>query len=163
MLIASMNPCPCGHLSDNETMCLCTPTQIRNYWNKLSGPLLDRLDLIVEVPRLKISDLTGFPQGELSMQIRARAGTAWQRQLTRNHKPNSNLTAKEARIFCALSSDAAALLKEAIYKFKLSGRAYDKILKVSRTIADLEGEPQIKLSHLAEALQYRFIERKGSF
>lgn len=160
MLVASMNPCPCGNYLNEEENCICSPTQIRNYWSKLSGPLLDRIDLIVEVPCLKINELSELPAGEASRVIQNRVTKAWHQQKERNLKLNSNLKPKEMKLYCSLKKDAADLLKEAVYKFKLSGRGYDKILKVSRTIADLEGEPYIEVCHLAEALQYRFADMK---
>ncbi|MBU0687574.1 MAG: YifB family Mg chelatase-like AAA ATPase [Candidatus Margulisbacteria bacterium] len=161
ILVASMNPCPCGHYLNQEENCSCSPTQVRNYWSKLSGPLLDRIDLIVDVPRLKLNELSEYSSGEPSSQIQKRVIIAWRKQNERNKKLNSNLAAKEMKLYCPLKKDAADLLKEAVYKFKLSGRAYDKVLKVSRTIADLEGEAQIQLAHIAEALQYRFSNQKG--
>ena len=161
ILVAAMNPCPCGHYLDPEEECICSPTQIRNYWGKLSGPLLDRIDLMVDVPRLKLNELSSYPSGEHSQQIQNRVTKAWRRQTKRNNKLNSNLKPKEMKLACSLKKDAADLLKEAIYKFKLSGRAYDKVLKISRTIADLEGEPYIEACHLAEALQYRLSDMKA--
>ncbi|MFA4857754.1 MAG: YifB family Mg chelatase-like AAA ATPase [Candidatus Margulisiibacteriota bacterium] len=161
ILVAAMNPCPCGHYTDTTERCACSPSQIRNYWGKLSGPLLERIDLLIEVPRLKINELANCPTSEGSAQIEKRTTRAWQIQLERSNLLNANLTTKEIKLSCRLGKDAADILKEAVYKFKLSGRSFDKALKVSRTIADLEGEAQIKLAHVAEALQYRFAEKRG--
>ena len=164
MMVAAMNPCPCGHFSDPLRECACTPFQIQRYWSKLSGPLLDRIDLHVDVPRLKQEELTKRPAGETSREIRKRVTLAREAQRGRfqeeNIFSNAEMGVRQIKKFCRLEKEAEELLKTAILKLKMSARAYDRILKVSRTIADLEGEETIKASHIAEATQYRALDRK---
>jgi magnesium chelatase family protein len=165
MLVASMNPCPCGRLYDSFRNCVCTPYQVQNYWRKLSGPLLDRIDLQLEVPRLKPEELSKIPGGETSRQIRSRviSSTRLQQRRFAGSKifSNAHMTPKQIKEFCVLEKEAEILLKSAIVHFKLSARAYDKVLKVARTIADLEGAEIIKAQHIAEATQYRSLDNKG--
>ena len=165
MLVAAMNPCPCGNYLDPVKECLCPPWKIQRYWRKLSAPLLDRIDLQVEVPRLKKEELISQPTGEESKIIRKRVGRARQIQEerfkgTRIHC-NARMLPKKVKEFCKLEKEAEELLKAAILQLKMSGRAYDRILKVSRTIADLEGSENIGARHIAEATQYRSLYRKG--
>lgn len=163
MLVAAMNPCPCGYRGDNLKPCRCTATQIDRYWSRLSGPLLDRIDLQLEVPRLSDSELTGDRPGECSADIQARVVEARERQHRRYQGSsthcNSQLKPAQTSKFCRLDSDCKALLQQAIQRLQLSARAYDRVVKVARTIADLDGCEAISLSHLAEALQYRTLER----
>jgi len=164
-LIAAMNPCPCGYYTDNLKQCTCTAFQIQRYWSKLSGPLLDRIDLHIDVPRLKQDELHSKPSGESSTNIRNRVTCAKEIQNKRfNDNPfcsNSVMSSKQIRQFCVLTDEAQELLKSAIIKLKMSARSYDRILKVSRTIADLGGLETIEACHIAEATQYRSLDRKG--
>lgn len=158
-LIASQNPCPCGYYSDPERNCICTPTQILKYQKKISGPLLDRIDLHIEVPRVNFEKLASDNLGELSEQIRQRVSLARERQNKRfaglKIGTNAEMGAKEIRDFCVVDTATQELLKNAVQQLRLSARAYHRILKVARTIADLAGEESIALGHVAEALQYR--------
>ena len=165
MLVAAMNPCPCGRLYDQQSRCNCSPVQIQRYWRKLSEPLLDRIDIQLEVPRLKPEELSDLPVGESSIIIRGRVARARKRQRERFKNSdvfcNARMTQKQIKKFCLLDQAAEQLLKSAIVHLKLSARAYDKILKVARTIADLEGEENVLSQHIAEAIQYRGLDRKG--
>jgi magnesium chelatase family protein len=163
-LIASMNPCPCGFFSDPRRACVCSSTQIRRYLGRISGPLLDRIDIHVEVPRLSTQELMGKSIGESSATVRERVARARQRQVARLQPDgltcNAQLKAKQLRAHCALDDGAHDLLKTAINQFSLSARAYDRILKVARTIADLDAAETIQLHHIAEAINYRTLDRK---
>ncbi|MBU0502280.1 MAG: YifB family Mg chelatase-like AAA ATPase [bacterium] len=161
MMVAAMNPCPCGRLYDRLSGCTCSPNQVQNYWKKLSGPLLDRIDIQLEVPRLKPDELSSLPQSESSKDIRQRVSQARLIQQKRSVLSNAYLTPKQIRKFCQLDQEAEKILKGAIVHLGLSARAYDKVLKVARTIADLEGSLNIKSQHIAEATQYRSLDRKG--
>lgn len=154
-LVAAMNPCPCGYLGHPNGKCRCTPDQISRYRAKISGPLLDRIDLQIEVPALPEHDLMSFSPGEASAAIRARVIEARQKQLDRQGKPNALLSAKEVDQYCRPDDQAAALLRQAISRLDLSARAYHRILKTARTIADLANQAQIGSQHVAEAVQYR--------
>lgn len=164
MLAAAMNPCPCGRLYDLSQNCTCTPFQISNYWKKLSGPLLDRIDIQLEVPRLKAEELSAMPAGESSKDIRGRVLAARKIQTKRfagsGVYSNARMTPRQIKEHCRLDREAETLLKSAIVHLKLSGRAYDKVLKLARTIADLAGAEVIQASHIAEATQYRSMDRK---
>lgn len=152
-LVAAMNPCPCGWLGDQR--CRCTPDQIARYRGKLSGPLLDRIDLMVEVPAVSEAELTTRGAGESSAVVQARAAAARERQLARQGKPNATLGPDEVDLHCLPDCAGAALLKQAMVRLDLSARAYHRILKVARTIADLAGADIIRGPHVAEAIQYR--------
>ncbi|MDD4815604.1 MAG: YifB family Mg chelatase-like AAA ATPase [Clostridia bacterium] len=164
MLIASMNPCPCGYFGSKKHSCSCTPAQIHNYLGKLSGPLMDRIDLQVEVDSISYDEIKSKQEEECSENIRARVNKARKIQLERfagqkiycNSKMNTSLTKK----FCNLDETSEQMLKQAFDNLSLSARAYDKILKVARTIADLEGKKEIGIEHLAEAIQYRSLDQK---
>lgn len=155
-LIAATNPCICGYFGDQNKPCICTPSQLQNYHKKLSGPLLDRIDLMCYVPRLPFETIISHSNRETSENTRKTVMTARQLQMERqnnilNGRASSGTTTKH----CALDSEASALLKNAFLRFHFSGRAYHRILKVARTIADLENSREIAAHHLAEALQYR--------
>jgi magnesium chelatase family protein len=164
MLAAAMNPCPCGYFTDPHHECRCTPTAIQRYHSKISGPLLDRIDIHIEVPALKYDELKSKAVGESSLDIRTRVNQARETQLTRYTGKkkiycNAHLGSKDIRKHCAIDDEAQSLLKTAIERFGLSARAYDKVLKVARTIADLDGVENIKTHHVAEAIQYRSLDK----
>jgi magnesium chelatase family protein len=166
MLIGSMNPCPCGFFSDPPRPCTCSPGLIHKYLQRISGPLLDRIDIHIEVPRLKDQELVNQPTGEQSTAIRARVERAREVQRRRFSGDgaraycNAHMGAKQIRKFCSPQDDVKDLLRAAINQLNLSARAYDRILKLARTIADLEGVDDIVLAHVAEAVQYRSLDRK---
>jgi len=163
-LVAAMNPCPCGYLSDPERPCVCSPSEIIRYQKRISGPLLDRIDLHLEVPRVRYEKLASNASAETSALVRERVQKARAIQEERlgksEHKKikimsNSEMANEEIRHFCILDSASHHLLKNAVESFHLSARSYYRILRLSRTIADLEGTENIKSEHIAEALQYR--------
>ncbi|MFH1534670.1 MAG: YifB family Mg chelatase-like AAA ATPase, partial [Patescibacteria group bacterium] len=160
MLITAANPCPCGFISDPKQECRCSPNQIINYQKRISGPLLDRMDLQVEVARVEFSELVKKPSS-LQETIEIREKTRKARSIQRNRLQesglleNSEMTQKEIIRYCHANKEAQALLKQAVEKFPLSARAYFRVLKVARTIADIEQEEKIQTQHIAEALQYR--------
>ncbi len=160
-LIAAMNPCPCGYLGDASGRCHCTSEQVKRYRNKISGPLLDRIDMHIEVPRIPHEVLRkGSPQGEESShQIRERVIAARNLALNRSGKSNTHLTTNEITKFCNLSEEGNQLLEQAMNRFGLSHRAYHRILKLARTIADLSQSTTIDISHLSEAISYRKLDR----
>jgi magnesium chelatase family protein len=180
MLAAAMNPCPCGYFNDKSRECMCTPPMIQRYVSKVSGPLLDRIDIHIEVPAVQYKELRGSASAEGSAEIRARVLAARERQHVRfavplNGQPehgkataksaakpifsNSQMNTQQIRTFCDLSADAERLLERAMQQQGLTARAHDRILKVSRTIADLDGVPDIAVKHIAEAIQYRTLDR----
>ena len=164
MLVAAMNPCPCGYYGDPKRECRCSPNQIQNYRNKISGPLLDRIDLHIEVPSIRYQELTSLQAGEPSsaMRERVKAARAIQRQRFKGRRAihaNADMTSRDLRKLCAPAEDAQALLKMAIGDLNFSARAYDRILKVARTIADMAGADVIGPSHVSEAIQYRSLDR----
>jgi magnesium chelatase family protein len=158
-LVAAMNPCPCGYLGHYNGRCRCTPEQVLRYRARLSGPLLDRIDLQIEVPAVPQEELAQRAAGEASADIRARVEAARTRQVDRQKKPNARLTTREIDKWCAADEAGQALLKQALTKLGLSARAYHRILKVARTIADLAGAANISAAHIAEAIQYRRLDR----
>jgi magnesium chelatase family protein len=164
MLVAAMNPCPCGFLTDPQKECVCTPLQIQRYRSKVSGPLLDRIDIQVEVPTLRYQELATKDAGESSDVIRQRVNAARVLQLKRFEKTklhsNAQMGTREIKRYCPVKEDAEKLLETAINKLGLSARAYSRVLKVGRTIADLAGSEDIHASHIAEAIQYRSLDRR---
>ena len=163
-LIAAMNPCPCGYYTDPQRQCSCSSGQISRYRKRISGPLLDRIDIHIEVPRLTPDELMDRQPGESSEAVRTRVIAARQRQRQRfadtTFHCNAQMTSRALRDFCPLSDDVEALLRTAIDQFALSARAHDRIIKLARTIADLEGADDIHVPHIAEAVQYRSLDRK---
>ncbi len=167
MLVASMNPCPCGYFGSEVKghECTCSTSMIQKYVSRISGPLLDRIDIHVEVPAVHYDELSSYPRGEKSENIRKRVNKARKAQLDRFHNSkttfsNADMISKQIREYCNIDSECKNLLKIAIEKLGLSARAYDRILKVSRTIGDLEQSADIKPSHISEAIQYRSLDRK---
>jgi magnesium chelatase family protein len=167
MLVASMNPCPCGYYGSNIEghSCSCSAMQIVKYRSRVSGPLLDRIDIHIEVPQLHYTDLMSVPSGEKSTDIRKRVNVARRVQLERFKKEkifcNAQMSAKHIRKYCILDDESKTLLQTAMTKKGLSARAFDRILKLSRTIADIEASPNIQFSHLSEAVQYRSMDKKN--
>src|SRR4051812_36961066 len=163
MLVAAMNPCPCGYLGDPKHECRCTPTQIQRYRSKISGPLLDRIDLHIEAPALSLTELRSEKPGESSTTMRERVNTSRIRQHTRftgtKITSNARMTHAQIRKHCVIDSTLGDLLQQAMEQLSLSARAYDRILKVSRTIADLAAADRIGPPHLLEAIQYRSLDR----
>jgi magnesium chelatase family protein len=164
MLIASMNPCPCGYYNHPEKACVCGPGMVQKYLNRISGPLLDRIDLHVEVTPVPFRELNKIRQAEKSAEVRKRVIAARQIQETRFEDTpgvynNAQMSSKHLRTYCMVSEEGQELLKNAMEKLGLSARAYDRILKVARTIADLEPSANIQNDHLAEAIQYRSLDR----
>ena len=165
MLVAAMNPCPCGYLGDSQHTCRCTPTQIQRYRARVSGPLLDRIDLHIEAPAVSVAELRSTATGEPSAAIRDRIEMARNVQRDRFSTTavtcNARMNHQQVRRVCAISRDLGDLLERAMTQLSLSARAYDRILKVSRTIADLAGAEHIAAPHLLEAIQYRSLDRAG--
>ncbi len=165
VLVAAMNPCPCGFFGDAKNECTCSPLTVQRYRAKISGPLLDRIDIHVEVPAVKFEDLASMEEGESSETVRNRGQQAREIQ-TRRFKnengiyANAHMTSNHLKEYCQLPKEGMNLVRTAIDRLGLSARAYDRILKVSRTIADLEGIDQIQPAHVAEAIQYRSLDRE---
>ncbi|HXW51401.1 MAG TPA: YifB family Mg chelatase-like AAA ATPase [Candidatus Acidoferrales bacterium] len=161
LLVASLNPCPCGYSGDRLRGCSCSPHAVRKYHAKLSGPLLDRIDIHVEVPRVPYEDLSSPPKAEASSAVRSRVEEARARQRARlgGEGCNASMAARRLRDCCALDDAARALLSAAASRLHLSARAHDRILRVARTIADLEAAPSVAHQHLAEAIGYRSLDR----
>jgi magnesium chelatase family protein len=160
-----MNPCPCGYYGDPKRECRCTPNQIQNYRNRISGPLLDRIDIHVEVPSVRYQDLSSIAPGEPSAAIRGRIVTARKLQrdrfkASRRVHCNADMRSRDIQKHCALEAPAHDMLKMAMTDLNFSARAYDRILKVSRTIADLAGSAGIQAQHVSEAIQYRTLDRQ---
>jgi magnesium chelatase family protein len=167
MLVAAMNPCPCGYYGDRTRECLCSPLQIRRYRTRLPGPLLDRLDIHIEVPPVPVRELGAEGREEASADIRERVTSARRRQASRYERDklfsNAELRPRHLKKYCALDGAGKDLLEQAMTHLGLSARAYGRILRVARTIADLADSDKIETSHLAEAIQYRTFDRKAEF
>jgi magnesium chelatase family protein len=165
MLAAAMNPCPCGFFNDRQRECKCTPPMIQRYVSRISGPLLDRIDIHIDVPAVQYKELRSTQEAEPSSAIRERVLRARERQLLRFREAgepvfaNAQMGSRQIRKFCGLSADCERLLERAMTQQGLSARAHDRILKVARTVADLEGAGQLEAKHLAEAIQYRTLDR----
>lgn len=163
ILIASMNPCPCGNFGSKDLECTCSPSQIQRYMRKISGPLLDRIDIKIDVDRVAFVDLNSDKEEESSAEVKKRVDGARKVQLERykNDKNYSNakMNSKQIKLYCKIDDDTRDFMEQAFEKFHMSARAYNRILKVARTIADLEGKENIEFEHIAEALAYRTIER----
>ena len=165
MLVCSMNPCPCGNYGNANIECTCTPVTIQKYTSKISGPLLDRIDIHIEVPAVKYQDISSTVMGESSEQVRERVLKARSVQTERfaeskNVYKNADMASKDIRKYCKLDTSSQDLLKMAMNKLGFSARAHDRILKVARTIADLSGSENIKVEHISEAIQYRSLDRQ---
>jgi len=164
MLVAAMNPCPCGFLGDPKRECICTTLQIQRYRAKISGPLLDRIDLHMEVPAVPYKDLAGISEGASSAEILQRVMGARKIQEERFARTkiftNARMNTRHIKKYCRIDSESGALLEKAMDRFGLSARAHARILKIARTIADLEGTTEINAPHVAEAIQYRTLDRK---
>lgn len=154
-LVCSMNPCPCGYAGDGRRACRCSPAQIERYRSRISGPLLDRIDIFIDVPRLSREELRGSGEVEPSRVVRERVLSARETQNHRQGAPNSSLSGRALRQVCSLGGEAETIFSQAIDRLGLSGRAHDRVLRVARTVADLSGEEKIAPEHLAEALNYR--------
>jgi magnesium chelatase family protein len=163
MLVAAMNPCPCGFFGDTTHECTCSPMAIQRYRSRISGPLLDRIDIHIEVPAVKYKELTDRAAGEPSERIRERVNRGREVQLRRFRGmpifSNAQMGSRELRAYCAVEADGERLLELAINRLGLSARAYTRILKVARTIADLDGSERIEAHHISEAIQYRSLDR----
>jgi magnesium chelatase family protein len=159
MLVAAMNACPCGYYGDTRRACSCSPATVTRYQKKISGPLLDRIDIHVDVPRVEIDELTEERKGEPSQAVRERVEAARGLQRRRlaglNMNCNADMGPSEVRRFCALNQTGRALIRQAMQQLGLSARGFHRVLKLARTIADLASEKSIQPPHLAEAIQYR--------
>lgn len=166
MLVSSMNPCPCGYYNHPDKVCQCPPGVVKKYLNRISGPLMDRIDIHIEIVPVPFRDLSELKEAESSEVIRNRVIAARQRQSERfkenkNIYSNAQMSGRMIRKYCRIDESSAAIMKNAMEKLGLSARAYDRILKVSRTIADLEGTENIESHHIAEAINYRNLDREG--
>lgn len=166
MLVASMNPCPCGYFNHPDKECVCGPGVVQRYLSKISGPLLDRIDLHVEVTPISFDEMTANRKSETSEQIRERVVRARDIQAFRFKEQasvycNAMMPSNMVKDICDINDAGRSLLKVAMERLGLSARAYDRILKVSRTVADLSGSEEIKVEHLSEAIQYRSLDRDG--
>jgi magnesium chelatase family protein len=164
MLIAALNPCPCGYRGDPRRSCHCSPPQIERYMSKISGPLLDRIDIHIEVPAVAFRELSGGTPGTSSADMRKQVMGTRQTQAARFHgsrtRHNGQMTHRQTRQFCQLDEESRNLLKGAMSEMGLSARAHDKILRVARTIADLDESADIRSHHLTEAINYRILDRQ---
>ena len=167
MLVAAMNPCPCGYFADPKHACRCTYQQIHRYRSKISGPLLDRIDIHVEVPAVPYKDLMNETRAEPSEAIRRRVSGAREIQSKRFSRAkiycNAQMSSRHIKTHCQIDMASRSLLESAIDKLGLSARAFNRVLKIARTIADLEGESDILVDHISEAIQYRNLDRGSQF
>ncbi len=164
MLVAAMNPCPCGNRGSRTKACTCTPSQIQRYARRISGPLLDRIDLFIEMSDVPFEDLKGKAAGEPSKVIRQRVVAARQRQAERfgdSIRTNARMSIQQIEAYCHLNSGCQSLMERAFKRMNLSARAYQRLRKVARTIADLDGSDEILEKHLAEAIRYRSLSILG--
>jgi len=165
MLVAAMNPCPCGYRTDPKRECTCTPPQIKKYVSRISGPMMDRIDLHIQVPAVEYKDLSSDTVGEPSAVIRERVQQARARQLQRFQTTrifaNAAMSSKQIKTHCPLDAASQKIMATAIDKMGMSARAHDRILKVARTIADLAGADALAAEHIAEAIQYRSLDKEG--
>jgi magnesium chelatase family protein len=164
MLIAALNPCPCGYRGDTRRNCHCTPPQIERYMSKISGPLLDRIDIHIEVPSVPFSELSGGKPGTSSAEMREQVMLARRAQAARFQgtltRHNAHMSHRQTRQFCKLDDECRNLLKASMTELGLSARAHDKVLRVARTIADLDSSETIRPHHLNEAINYRMLDRQ---
>lgn len=164
MLVAAMNPCPCGFLGDAKRECTCSPLQIQRYRAKISGPLLDRIDIHLDVPAVPYRELSGISEGESSRHILERVVRAREIQEERFSRAkifnNAGMNSRHLKKFCPVDAESGVLLERAMDRFGLSARAHARILKIARTIADLEGSKELRAAHVGEAIQYRTLDRK---
>jgi magnesium chelatase family protein len=164
MLVAAMNPCPCGFLGDSKRECTCSPLQIQRYRTKISGPLLDRIDIHLEVPAVPYRELSGISVGESSPLILERVVRAREIQEERFSRAkifhNAGMNSRHLKKYCPIDAESGVLLERAMERFGLSARAHARILKIARTIADLEGSKELRAAHVGEAIQYRTLDRK---
>ncbi len=165
MLAAAMNPCPCGYLGDPVHPCRCEPLEIERYRSRVSGPLLDRIDIHLEVPAVAYRDLVAGPGEEPSAAIRARVERAREIQRQRFHErpgvhANAHMSPRDLRRHCRTSGPVEALLRDAVHRLGLSARAYHRVLKIARTIADLDDSADLTTAHVSEAIQYRSLDRR---
>ena len=167
MLVAAMNPCPCGYFSDPHHECSCSYSRIHRYRSKVSGPLMDRIDIHVDVPAVQYKDLASVNDAEASAAIRDRVSRARSRQSKRYGRVhifcNAQMSNRQIKKYCAIGPDSHKLLETAIDKLGLSARAFNRVLKIARTIADLEGAQDIGVRHVSEAVQYRSLDRSSLF
>ncbi len=166
MLVAACNPCPCGYLGDSVRQCSCSPLQIQKYRSRLSGPLMDRIDIHVNVENVKYSDLSSAEEGEPSIEIKKRVEKAREiqkKRFTNKSMFNANMTEKDIASYCNLNQECSQLMEKIVTKYGFSARAYHKVLKVARTIADLDLSSMIEKRHLTEAVQFRFLDRDNFF
>ncbi|CCQ91093.1 fragment of putative ATP-dependent protease, Mg chelatase-related protein (part 2), partial [Nitrospina gracilis 3/211] len=165
MLVAAMNPCPCGYRTDPKRECQCTPPQIKKYVSRISGPMMDRIDIHIQVPAVEYKDLASNTVGEPSSVLRQRVQKARVRQLQRFSSAkifsNASMSSKQIKTHCPLDAASQKIMSTAIDKMGMSARAHDRILKVARTIADLAGDNAVAAEHIAEAIQYRTLDREG--
>jgi magnesium chelatase family protein len=164
MLIAAMNPCPCGYYGDPGHACKCSAQQLQRYLSRISGPLLDRFDIQIDVPPVKPQELlnenfSSESSSTICQRVTSARKTQWERHHTTRSFCNAQIPTRMIRQYCSLNSDCLQLMEQAIRKYRLSARAYHRVLKVSRTIADLDNAPDILTPHLSEAIQYRSLDQ----
>ncbi|HUP89582.1 MAG TPA: ATP-binding protein, partial [Longimicrobiales bacterium] len=164
MLAAAMNPCPCGYFGDGRARCMCHTAQVQRYMSRVSGPLLDRIDVHVELAALNARELTALEPAEPSARIRDRVVVARERQIRRfkdrEYVANAFMSTRDVRTMCVLDEKGLSMMRNAITKLGLSARGFHRILKLARTIADMDGSDAIKVKHLAEGIQYRTLDRR---
>jgi magnesium chelatase family protein len=162
MLVSALNPCPCGHFGNRLRTCTCSQTAINAYRAKLSGPLLDRIDMHVEVPALAYRELAASEPGESTLAVRGRVEKARARQHLRGPRNNARLSSAELAVAAVLDADGHRILERAVTRLALSARAIERVRRLARTIADMEGSDGVRGQHVAEALQYRFLDKEAA-